>query len=117
MFQWHLLGRRGTFVSPLGPILLVVGWRIVFLAVLEYRFAALVVKHQGDAHDTVIETGVYGVVHYPMSAGIIPVLVGMSLWLESYVAALLALVPTGLLALRILLEEQFLKRELDGYDA
>jgi protein-S-isoprenylcysteine O-methyltransferase Ste14 len=52
-----------------------------------------------------------------MYAGIIPVLVGMSLWLESYAGALLAAVPTAILAVRIVLEERFLRRTLEGYDA
>jgi protein-S-isoprenylcysteine O-methyltransferase Ste14 len=41
----------------------------------------------------------------------------MPLWLESYAAAVLASVPIGLLAVRILFEERFLKRELKGYKA
>jgi protein-S-isoprenylcysteine O-methyltransferase Ste14 len=52
-----------------------------------------------------------------MYAGAVLLLVGMPLWLESYAAAMLASVPIGLLALRILVGEQFLKRELKGYDA
>jgi protein-S-isoprenylcysteine O-methyltransferase Ste14 len=40
----------------------------------------------------------------------------MPLWLQSYAAALLASVPIGMLVLRILVEEQFLKRELEGYN-
>ena len=41
----------------------------------------------------------------------------MPLWLESYAAALLASVPIGTLVVRIVVEEQFLRRELAGYDA
>jgi protein-S-isoprenylcysteine O-methyltransferase Ste14 len=52
-----------------------------------------------------------------MYAGAAPLLVGMPLWLESYAAALLASVPIGMLVLRILVEEQFLRRGLQGYDA
>jgi protein-S-isoprenylcysteine O-methyltransferase Ste14 len=52
-----------------------------------------------------------------MYTGSILLMVGMPLWLESYAAALLASLPIGTLALRILIEEQFLKRELKGYDA
>ena len=44
-------------------------------------------------------------------------LVGMPLWLGSHAAALLASFPIGTLAVRILVEEQFLRRELAGYDA
>jgi Phospholipid methyltransferase len=62
-------------------------------------------------------TGLYGIVRHPMYAGFVPFIVGMSLWLESYAAAVLASVPIGTLALRIPVEEQFLRRELQGYDA
>lgn len=41
----------------------------------------------------------------------------MPLWLESHAAVLLASVPIGLLAPRILVEEEFLRRQLKGYDA
>jgi protein-S-isoprenylcysteine O-methyltransferase Ste14 len=40
----------------------------------------------------------------------------MPLWLESYAAAVLASAPIAALAVRIVIEERFLKRELPGYD-
>ncbi|MEH2071044.1 MAG: hypothetical protein V7K47_23285 [Nostoc sp.] len=44
------------------------------------------------------------------------VMVGMSLWLESYAAALLAIVPITILVVQIQFEEQFLRQELKGYE-
>jgi protein-S-isoprenylcysteine O-methyltransferase Ste14 len=87
------------------------------LALRENAFAVPVVKHQQARQHTVIDSGVYGVVRHPMYAGAVPLLVGIPLWLESYAAALLASVPIGTLAVRIVVEEQFLRRELAGYDA
>jgi protein-S-isoprenylcysteine O-methyltransferase Ste14 len=52
-----------------------------------------------------------------MYAGFIPMVVGPALWLGSYAAALLAIVPIAVLAVRSVFEEQFLKRELTGYEA
>ncbi len=117
VFRFHLMGKPGTFVSSLGLVLFVAGWWIISLALKENAFAAPVVKHQAERHQTVIDTGVYGMVRHPMYAGAVPLLVGLPLWLESYAAALLASVPIGVLVLRILVEEQFLRRELKGYDA
>jgi protein-S-isoprenylcysteine O-methyltransferase Ste14 len=117
MFRWHLMAKPGTLASSLGLVLFVVGWWIMTLALRENAFAAPVVKHQEARRHRVIDSGVYGVVRHPMYAGAIPLLVGMPLWLESYAAALLASVPIGTLAVRILVEEQFLRRELAGYDA
>ena len=117
VFRFQLMAKPGTVVSSLGLVLFVAGWWVMTLALRENAFAAPVVKHQEERQQTVIDSGVYGVVRHPMYAGSIPLLVGMPLWLESYAAALLASVPIGVLVLRILIEEQFLKRELTGYDA
>jgi protein-S-isoprenylcysteine O-methyltransferase Ste14 len=117
VFRFHLLGKPGGVVSSLGLVLFIVGWVIISLSFRENAFAAPVVKHQEERQQKVIDTGVYGVVRHPMYAGAVLLLVGMALWLESYAAALLASVPSAIIALRIFFEERFLRRELEGYDA
>jgi protein-S-isoprenylcysteine O-methyltransferase Ste14 len=117
VFRFHLMARPGTIVSSLGLVLFVAGWRIMTLAMRENAFAAPVVRHQEERHQTVIDSGVYGVLRHPMYAGAIPLLVGLSLWLESYAAAMLFSIAIMTLVLRILVEEQFLRRRLAGYDA
>jgi protein-S-isoprenylcysteine O-methyltransferase Ste14 len=117
VFRLHLLSAPGVVVSSLGLVLVVVGWWIISLALKENAFAAPVVKHQKERQQRVIDTGVYSKVRHPMYTGAVFLLVGLPLWLESYAAALLASIPIGTLAIRILIEEQFLKRELQGYDA
>jgi protein-S-isoprenylcysteine O-methyltransferase Ste14 len=117
VFRFHLLARPGTLISSLGLLLLVVGWWIMTLALRENAFAAPVVKHQAERQQTVIDSGVYGVVRHPMYAGAVLLFVGMPLWLESYAAAVLASFPIATLVGRILIEEQFLRRKLAGYDA
>lgn len=117
VFRFHLMAKPGTVVSSLGLVLFVVGWWIMTLALRENAFAVPVVKHQKERQQTVIDSGVYGVVRHPMYAGAVLLLVGMPLWLESYAAAMLASLPIGTLAVRILVEEQFLRRELAGYGA
>ncbi|HEV8711836.1 MAG TPA: isoprenylcysteine carboxylmethyltransferase family protein [Candidatus Binatia bacterium] len=116
VFRFHLLGKPGTLVSSVGLIFVVAGWWIITLALQENAFAAPVVKHQAERQQRVIDTGVYGLVRHPMYAGGILLLIGMPLWLESTAAALLASVPSGTLAVRILVEEEFLRRELKGYE-
>ena len=117
VFRFHLLGTPGTLMSSAGLVLFVAGWWIMTLALRENAFAAPVVKLQEERHQTVVDTGVYGIVRHPMYAGAILLFIGMPLWLESYAGALVASVPIGMLALRILVEERFLRRELKGYDA
>src|SRR5215510_12138481 len=117
VFRWHLMAKPGTFVSSLGLVFFIVGWWIMTLALRENAFAVPVVKHQHEREQRVIERGVYAVVRHPMYAGALPLMVGMPLWLESYAAAVLAIVPIATLVVRILIEERFLRRELAGYDA
>jgi len=115
VFRWHLLPAPDRWVAWAGLALFVAGWWIVAKAMLENAYAAPVVKLQKDRQHQVIDTGPYGVVRHPMYSGLAPLLVGMVLWLGSYAAAIAALVPIALLAVRILFEERFLRRELAGY--
>ena len=48
---------------------------------------------------------------HPMYAGAVLLLVGIPLWLVSYAAAILAIFPIAMLAIRILVEEQFLRKK------
>jgi protein-S-isoprenylcysteine O-methyltransferase Ste14 len=116
VFRFHLMGKPGKVVSSLGMVLFIAGWWIISLAMKENAFAAPVVKHQGERRQTVIDTGVYGIVRHPMYAGGVLLMIGMPLWLESYAAAIFTIVPIGLIVLRILVEEGLLKRELAGYE-
>lgn len=117
VFRFHLMPKPGGLVSFLGLALYVAGWWIMTLAMKVNPFAVPVVRLQEERHQRVIDTGVYAVVRHPMYAGFVPMVVGPALWLESYVAALLAIVPIAVLAVRSVFEERFLKRELKGYDA
>lgn len=116
VIRFHLTGKPNPLVSSLGLILFIAGWWIISLVFKENAFAAPVVRHQEERHQRVIDTGVYGVVRHPMYAGAILWIIGMPLWLESYAAALLAVAQVPLVAARILFEERFLKRELEGYE-
>ena len=117
VFHLHLLPKPSVVVSTLGLVLIVAGWWIISLVFRENSFAAPVVKHQAERQHKVVDTGVYSVVRHPMYAGIFAYNVGIALWLESYAGAIVALVPIAVLAVRIVFEERFLRRELAGYEA
>jgi protein-S-isoprenylcysteine O-methyltransferase Ste14 len=78
-------------------------------------FAAPVVRHQKERGQRVIDSGPYRFVRHPMYSAVIPLLVGMSLWLGSFAGAIVSIVPTVLIGIRGMLEEKFLCRELPGY--
>ena len=113
--RWHLLPNPPFVLASVGLVLFGLGWTIIAVALRENPFAVTVVRVQDERQHTVVGTGIYGVVRHPMYAGNPLVNVGLSLWLGSYVAALFAALPLGLLMVRIGLEERLLRRELPGY--
>ena len=117
VFRLHLMSPPGVFVSSAGILVFVAGWWVMTLALRANPFAAPVVRHQEERRQVAIDSGPYSMVRHPMYAGAALLFVGMPLWLESCAATLLAVVPVGLLVLRIHVEERFLRRELPGYDA
>jgi protein-S-isoprenylcysteine O-methyltransferase Ste14 len=117
VFGFHLAPKPSGLVSFFGLALYVAGWWIMTLAMKVNPFAVPVVRLQEERQQRVIDDGVYAVVRHPMYAGFIPMVVGSALWLESYFAALLAIVPIAVLAVRSVFEERFLKRQLKGYEA
>jgi protein-S-isoprenylcysteine O-methyltransferase Ste14 len=110
---------HGSVVLPAGvfaaDVLLLVGMYIVFRTFRENSFAASTVRI--EAEQPVISSGPYGWVRHPMYVGCVigflatPVALG-SLW--GLVPAVLKCVT---LMVRLLFEEEFLARNLAGYDA
>ena len=117
VFRLHWMGIPGPTMASVGLILVADGVAMLFFCFKENAFAAPVVRHQEERQHKVVDTGTYRVVRHPMYAGAVLLMVGMTLWLESYAALALALVPIGLLAVRIRIEEKFLMDNLKGYDA
>jgi protein-S-isoprenylcysteine O-methyltransferase Ste14 len=117
IFRLQLLPQPEPLISCLGFVLFIAGWCIIWLAMKANTFAAPVVRHQAERQQKVIDSGVYHTVRHPMYAGAILFFIGMPMWLGSYAATLLAIVPIGPLGVRIVFEEQFLRRELAGYDS
>lgn len=117
VFDLHLLPPPGPWVSSAGLLAFLAGWAAMTWALRANAFAAPVVKHQEARHHRVIDTGPYAVVRHPMYVGAALLLIGLPLWLRSTAGALAASIPILTLAVRIGIEERFLRRELAGYDA
>ncbi|HKV41722.1 MAG TPA: isoprenylcysteine carboxylmethyltransferase family protein [Blastocatellia bacterium] len=116
-FRFHFIGPPVAAISIAGLVVFVAGWWIVTLALETNAFAARVVRLQSERCHAVVDAGVYGIVRHPMYAGVVLVMTGMCLWLQSYAALLAASIPAAILVLRIVTEERFLTRELEGYGA
>jgi len=115
VFRLHLMRPPAIVTSIFGLALFAAGWTLITLAMRANVFAAPVVRHQEERGQHVIDDGPYRYVRHPMYSAVIPLLVGMSLWLGSFAGVIVAIVPTVLIAIRAMLEEKFLRRELLGY--
>lgn len=58
----------------------------------------------------------YSWVRHPIYMGLIPVMLGLSLWLGSYAGMIFSLVPIVIMIIRITVEERVLRASLPGYD-
>jgi protein-S-isoprenylcysteine O-methyltransferase Ste14 len=116
-FHWHLLRRPAHLLGNAGLVLFALGWGLKGLALRANAFATAVVRWQRDRGHVVVESGPYAVVRHPFYAADPLIFLGLSLWLESYSAALCALVPIALVLSRLTLEERVLRDALPGYRA
>lgn len=89
------------------------GYLIVFVTFRQNSYASRIVEV--DAGQTVVSTGVYGIVRHPMYVGVMMMWIPIPIALGSYWGLVpLATIPLALV-LRILNEEAVLLRELPGY--
>jgi len=116
-FRWHALPRPMLPIAGVALACFALGWSLKSLALRANAFAAPVIRVQSERAHTVAESGPYSVVRHPFYAADPLILIGMSVWLESYVAALCAVVPISLMVMRLRLEERLLERQLPGYAA
>jgi protein-S-isoprenylcysteine O-methyltransferase Ste14 len=115
-FRWHALPRPAPLLGGLGLALFTLGWSLKSLALRANAFATPVVRLQRERAHAVVDSGVYSVIRHPFYAADPLHLVGLGLWLGSYLAVLFAVIPVTFLVVRLCLEERFLRRELPGYN-
>ncbi|GBE64325.1 hypothetical protein MFM001_07870 [Mycobacterium sp. MFM001] len=100
-------------VCLVGDVLVAIGLGVAMLVVIQNSYAAANVTVEAD--QTVITTGLYGLVRHPMYTGNVIMMVGIPLALGSYWGLLLLIVGIAVLAIRIRDEEKLLSHELTGY--
>jgi protein-S-isoprenylcysteine O-methyltransferase Ste14 len=113
-FHWS---RMPVELKTVGALLLLISLYISYLTMRENPYSSAVVRVQKDRGQTVISTGPYQYVRHPMYSGAALFFLGTALLLGSWYGVLCALVFSGLFAVRSVLEERLLRKELEGYEA
>lgn len=111
--RWHW-SDVPAWVSILADAGIIASFAIFFLVMKENSFAAATVRVERE--QTVISTGLYGVVRHPMYTGALLLMIAIPLALASYRALLLAIPILAALVWRLIDEERVLRRDLPGYD-
>lgn len=100
-------------VSAAGDILVAAGFLVIFFVYQENSFASATIELASDQE--VISTGPYALVRHPMSLGGFIMFVGIPLALGSWWGLLVFTLMIPAIVWRLLDEERFLARNLEGY--
>jgi protein-S-isoprenylcysteine O-methyltransferase Ste14 len=98
-----------------GLVLNVIGMSIFLLALRENRFFSAVVRIQSDRQQTVCTTGPYRIIRHPGNAGMILGMAGLPFLFTSFWCAIPVLLSMAVLVIRTHLEDNMLRKELEGY--
>ncbi len=113
--RFHWSPRVPGYVSILGNAFCALGLLVYFLVVRENRYASSTIEvAEGQ---TVVSTGLYAIIRHPMYLGAILVFVGAPLALGSWWGLIFTPVSIAWFAWRLINEEQFLRANLQGYEA
>ena len=102
------------WVSILGAVLFLSAYALFAEVLRENTWLSRTIEVQEG--QTVVSTGLYGIVRHPMYSATLLLFLSMPLVLGSVPAFLVFLCYPAIIAKRILGEEQVLRRELKGYD-
>ena len=118
------LDSRRWHIAPVSPALrgfalagIALTFGMFFRAMRENRFFSSVVRVQNERGHRVIDSGPYSVVRHPGYAGLIWGMPLSGLALGSWLAAGIGLVMSALILRRVIFEDAFLRKNLDGYVA
>ena len=101
-------------IVVVGDILVAAGLGLTTVVINQNEYAAATITV--ESQQTVISTGLYGIVRHPMYAFASLMIVGMPLALDSYWGLVTVVPAVAVFAFRITDEEKALHAELAGYD-
>ncbi len=115
VFHLKLFPKPSLLISISGAITSILGYSLVTWSLFQNEFMLPIVKSQPERGQVLIDRGIYRLVRHPFYLGFILFLLGMALWLESYVNVILLPLIILILLARIFVEEDMLSKTLAGY--
>jgi protein-S-isoprenylcysteine O-methyltransferase Ste14 len=102
-----------TPITVVGDILVAIGLGVAMLVIAQNGYASANITVESG--QTLVSTGLYGLVRHPMYTGNVIMMVGVPLALDSYWGLVFVIPALLALAFRIRDEEQLLQQQLSGY--
>lgn len=113
--RWHLTTSVSSGTRAFAMAGMAAGVCMFYRAMHENRFFSAVVRVQEERGHRVIDSGPYSIVRHPGYAGLILVPPFSGLALGSWMAVAIGLVMSAMVVRRVLFEDSFLRKNLDGY--
>lgn len=113
-FHWS---QMPFWLQIVGAIILLCSFYLFFITYRENSYLSGMVRIQKDRGQKVVSTGPYHYVRHPMYAAALLLFIGTPLLLGSWYGLLGGLIVEVMVAIRAVLEERTLRKELDGYGA
>ena len=109
-FQWIMMPRAVVWI---GVVIFLLAYCLFGEVLRENQYLSRVIEVQKD--QTVVDTGLYGVVRHPMYTATVLLFLSMPLVLNSLISFIIMLVYIPIIMKRIKNEEEVLEQELKGY--
>lgn len=109
-YQWTSMP---TIMIIIASVLFVLSYLMYIEVIRENQFLSRTIEVQEN--QTVIDTGLYGVIRHPMYAATVVLFLSMPFILGSWLAFFIFLVYPLIIAKRIKNEEEVLEKNLEGY--
>lgn len=115
--RWHVTSPVPPGLRAFALAAMTLTFAMFYRAMVENRFFSSVVRVQNERGHHVIDSGLYSVVRHPGYAGLIWGMPFSGLALGSWLAASIGLVMSALILRRVIFEDAFLRKNLEGYVA
>ena len=109
-FQWIMMPRAIVWI---GVVVFLLAYCLFGEVLRENQYLSRVIEVQED--QTVVDTGLYGIVRHPMYTATVLLFLSMPLVLNSLISFIILLVYLPIIVKRIKNEEEVLEQELKGY--